>query len=516
MLWLFFASVIYFAILLALSQQPPGAHPDSFTKALQVLTGDRNYFHPQLLLVHLEFAHIFQSAVGLGGSGALGTIEINGATVDRLELASLILIGRYICCFYAALAVLLASLVGLRLFGAAGGALWFAVFAMNSAILVTGRYLKEDVLLLFAIVLLGLLLTLRADTSKRQQYSALLAGSAVALTMSSKYVGAAFALVFVAIYFATSEHRQRRSTLLFLGSFIVVLLVVNLHFVADFARGITGLEKELRHASSGHRGVVTGARSTLYFDMIRQTVPLICLIVVPLYLLVARTGERHRPILAVFLFATASLIVYGLAIQLSPSKIPRYAFPLLVLAPMVVLTAACATVTNSRAKVLKGIAAVSLAVLLYQSAVNTVTIVQAIRNDSRDELARYVSKEKELHNARIMADHHTLLHVSPKFFVLNKKNNRVKLEGSYAGAIDCLDKNCDHIDYFATSCTVFSRFFRDDARLNRKDARRKEFYENLLSEEPLARFGPKENLEEAFGLYESPCLYVIPNRRISG
>ena len=91
------ATLLYLALLVSFSQQLAGSHPDEYGKVNQIVSGERNWNHPQLLLTNLQIAR---------------------ALFPSDKKSELVQIGRYVSNIYAAATVFVFSVVGLRLFGA--------------------------------------------------------------------------------------------------------------------------------------------------------------------------------------------------------------------------------------------------------------------------------------------------------------------------------------------------------------------------------------------------------------
>jgi hypothetical protein len=516
-IFLLAAALLYFVFLASLSQQPAGSHPDEYGKINQIASGERNWNHPQLLLTNLQIARIF---------------------FPRSKKPELVQIGRYISNAYAAATVFLFSIVGWRLFGTLWSWVFFGLFATNSAILVTGRYLKEDIFLLFGMTLLALALTYDSSDPRQSRIAAWIGGLGCAVVLSSKYIGLVFVAVFLVAYFYGRGREWRVDFGRLIWPFLVTMLVINYRLLFGFADFLSGFEFEFDHAVGTHHGVWFGKLSNIYLSMILHAVPLAVPLAIPLFVIVLRLQGCRKSAFALLLFSLVSICIYGALIQWAPIKIPRYAFPLLVMFPFAFLVAAGEVWRSSRSGWVRLLVAIPMIFAGSQSALSSMTIGKAIRDDSRDQLFRYMTTSPQLTNALVLADAYSRLnrrllaeenprpnYLEPgsrlsygrllrRFESRNdpKKNpNGVRLRMAGFAADACFFGDCDQVDYVVISCTTFNRFFRHDVRLDPTNARRRNLYRRWLKEgDFLKRLGSSdEDFESQFGMYESPCLYVM-------
>ena len=513
------AALLYFVFLASLSQQPAGSHPDEYGKINQIASGERNWNHPQLLLTNLQIARIF---------------------FPRSKKPELVQIGRFISNAYAAAAVFLLSIVGARLFGTIWSWIFFGFFATNSAVLVTGRYLKEDIFLLFGMTVLALALTYERSEPRQSRIAPWIGGLGCAVVLSSKYIG----LVFVAVFLVAYCYHRGRERWADLGRlawpFVLATLIINYRLVFGFGDFLNGLEFEVNHSIGTHHGVWFGKLSKVYLSMILHAVPLAVPLAIPLFLILLRMqGCRNSPF-ALLLFSLVSICIYGALIQWAPIKIPRYAFPLFVMFPFAFLISA-GEVWRSRSRSLSVVGILVVIPMIFagtQTALSSITIAKAIRDDTRDQLFHYMTTSPQLTNALVLADAFSRLnrrllaeenprpnYLEPgsrlsygrllrRFESRNdpKKNpNGVRLRMAGFAADACFFGDCDQVDYVVISCTTFNRFFRHDVRLDPTNARRRNLYRSWLKKgDFLHHFGSSdEDFESRFGMYESPCLYVM-------
>ena len=120
-------------------------------------------------------------------------------------------------------------------------------------------------------------------------------------------------------------------------------------------------------------------------------------------------GCRNSPF-ALLLFSLVSICIYGALIQWAPIKNPRYAFPLFVMFPFAFLISA-GEVWRSRSRSLwVGILVVIPMIFAgTQTALSSITIAKAIRDDTRDQLFHYMTTSRQLTNALVLADAYSRL-----------------------------------------------------------------------------------------------------------
>ena len=380
------ATVIYSMLLASFSQQPAGSHPDEYGKINQIVSGKRNWNYPQLLLTNLQIAQSFY---------------------PRAKKPALVMIGRYISNIYAAITVLLFAIIGWRLFGKVGAWLFFGAFAGNSAIMVSGRYVKEDIFVLFSIAVLSLALTFdRTDINNVRdlRLAALIGGLGCAFAISSKYIGIVFAVVFLFVHFYQRRSEWRANLLELALSFLVATLVINYDLLLEITSFLSGFEGEFEHATSTHDGIWFGELSNIYLHIIRQVIALAVLIAIPVFIALLRMTGCRRSVVGLLIFSLASIFAYAAMIQSAPIKIPRYAFPLLVLLPLAFLIAAGELWRGTRTSWIRLLVVVPVMFFIYHVAWSSMTIAKEIKYDTRDQLFRYVTTSLQYKNALILTD----------------------------------------------------------------------------------------------------------------
>lgn len=208
-----------FALFTRHNEFPFYYHTDEPSKVTQVLTTQRNFHHPLLLLESTEAA-----------------LVLTGAPRDPQSVAKA---GRTVSAFYAAVAVVALTLLAWSHGGPIAAGLAGALLVTHPVIFELAHYMKEDCSLLagVAVCFLGVQLYTRRPTLLR----AALTGGAAGLACSSKLIGIGVAAVALLVVLATPRHGRRgdwRAAAIFLGSALLVFGFIN----ADALRQLSGVQ----------------------------------------------------------------------------------------------------------------------------------------------------------------------------------------------------------------------------------------------------------------------------------
>lgn len=198
-------------------------HTDEPSKVTQVLADERNFFHPQLLLIGSE--------VALRGSGQPRTAQ------------NCVVAGRWTSAAFAAGTVVLLTLLATRLGGWAAGAMTAIFTGLHPLLFELAHYMKEDCAWLF-----GLAATLLAATGverRRTGWPAAALGAAAGLATSGKYIGVTALLAALAFIVFLPPGNRARLVLAVLGGFTVSFALVNWLVIIHPAQAYTGLREEL-------------------------------------------------------------------------------------------------------------------------------------------------------------------------------------------------------------------------------------------------------------------------------
>ena len=235
--WLFAAALFAAATLLYTRHNtfPVFYHPDEPRKAEQVITGQRDFRHPLLLLTAADLA----------------------ARLLRAERSAqaVVVAGRWCSAIFAAAAVAVLALLAYRQRGIAAMVTVGALVLLHPQLFELAHYMKEDTALLFGLALF--LLALDAFGTMPTHGTAFFLGAAAGVAGSAKYVG--FILGLLAMIVITggagrTGDRIRAAGVCLLGMLLLVS-TINLPGIVDPASWVRGFSKEMAVFESGAYGV---------------------------------------------------------------------------------------------------------------------------------------------------------------------------------------------------------------------------------------------------------------------
>ncbi len=242
-LWAALAAFFATLLLAVWHNDFPGYyHPDEPTKVAQLLSDDRNFNHPPLML-----------------SLASATLRLSDLTAEPDRIVQ---VGRWLSAIEIAAANGLFTLVAGIYGGALAAALAAALLTVNPQAVLAGHFFKEDPLLLLGFALTALAGAWRWRTPG-SRFSLPLLGCAAGIAISSKYLGAmalahALALEACLPAAATGERRLDRVLRLGLAAQGAVLLLNAVPLIAHLPELGEALAQVGRVAREGNDAV--GAR----------------------------------------------------------------------------------------------------------------------------------------------------------------------------------------------------------------------------------------------------------------
>lgn len=192
-------------------QHPYYYEKDATTKVQQVMGGERNYFHPLLMLNTTELL-----------------LKVTGGVDSEQNTSDA---GHLVMSFFGALAVAVFVLLAFR----CGG--WTAAFAvgvllsLNDQLLARAHYFKEDPALVVGLSLSFLAMKLFHERPSLGRAAWL--GAACAVAIAGKYVGVAALILAIPLVLYPPGGRWARLGVL-LGATLVVVLAINWQWVVDF------------------------------------------------------------------------------------------------------------------------------------------------------------------------------------------------------------------------------------------------------------------------------------------
>lgn len=367
-------------------------HPDEGGKVNQVISGRRNYRHPQLML---EVATIVSTIKG--ERPILGTRE------DPLpeDEARVVTTGRSVSAGFAAAAVVVLALTAYRAAGGWAMAITAACVGLCAPLIVNAHYMKEDASLVFGVSLMVSALyhvwsTRDADSQKRA-WAAALFGGACAAAVSGKYVGITLAVPAMAVVLLAaptklpaSISRRNLAKAALLG-FVLVLMVVNWRIAKKPAAFAKSLTQQTREGISEHKGLTIKKPSAYFAEAVwEETVPAVRVLAAAGLIQIAYMAWKRQPWLSLLPIAAAYYLVL-----MSFASMPnhRYILPVTVLIHAMAATSIVLAMYALRRRRLAfhAIGAVAVIGLLAIMIPPAKAIDREFANDSRDRVAQWLA-----------------------------------------------------------------------------------------------------------------------------
>ena len=425
---------------------PANFHPDEVPKVNAIMRmrefGDLNpryFLHPSLLLYCSYFLNFVLQACGIGGEFR-----------DSAFLA-----GRLVSASAGTLSILFTYLIGRRLYGARAGVLSAALLAVFPLHVTCSRYMKEDALLLFWI-LVCLYLVIRAAQDDQKRLL-LFAGLVAGLSASTKYSG----LLTGGILFAAPWLRTKKWTpdweYVKWACFGLLLMPVGFviatpYSILDSGKFYQDFSSERRHMERGHTTAVDSWSQLWMYHFGRSiigglTLPTALLSVIGMGFLVRRM--RREDLLLVGL-----ILLYYLPaefVKAKPAPQPeRYILPCLPF-----LAIACSqfisALIRSRFTIL---AALGLIVAIAFPAVRTIELASEIRSDTRLQMAQWM-RENLPPGSKVAFDWKPY---GPRFFH-NEFNVTYLLRSEIVDSLNIKALENSGQDYLVLSGLFYDRYF---------------------------------------------------------
>jgi hypothetical protein len=353
-------------------------HPDELNKALQIQTGNYNFFHPQLLLRLTEFARQF--------------LEPGDA------LRPLVLAGRFVSATATAAAVTLSGIIVARRFGIIFGLTAAVLVGITPTVFVNAHFFKEDATLLLgcALVLLALQVIEQNPTRK----NTLLLGIAIGIACSAKYIGLLMLIPALAVIGTEQRAAVIASAAVTFASINVAGFITPLSFV-------NGIGFEIYHVASSHAGVQSGPLSTAAGKFfLRSTFFLfvllwLCGLAYVTWNVVFRRpgftgGQVSRFEVAFYL----TPLLFLVSVQMSMAVLPRYLMPV---SAMVTAAAVWTFARFARSRIARPVAAVLLCIGAAATIKSFTASASIFADPPRLKLAKWIADNLPP-NAKIAAD----------------------------------------------------------------------------------------------------------------
>ncbi len=283
---------------------PAAFHHDEPSKVLQISDQLRNLYHPLFLLEATEWAR-----------------KISG--VQRDDKTGIVAIGRGVS------AVCMALAVGIAALAAYWRHSWIAAFTVGTMMLLCFRfyevahYFKEDTPHLLGLSLVMLTGFLHARSPSRRTVFAM--GLAVGVAMSSKYAGAGFFSIALALIALYPAGRLRTSIGILIGAALGITLLIHLRFLImldPLGKLTRSLSQEVTWMIQGHKGVGMEVPNWDYFVRLFYDVGMHGIALILLWVPFVRRLHKADAVLIVF------SMTYFAVLTMSPKYSERYLLPI--------------------------------------------------------------------------------------------------------------------------------------------------------------------------------------------
>ena len=377
---------------------PSNFHPDEVPKVNAIMrmvdgkTLDPQYFlHPSLLL-YLTY----------GTNTLLHLFGIDGTFRETAFFA-----GRLVSATAGLASIVLTYLIGSRLFSRQTGGIAACLLAVFPLHVTCSRYLKEDSLLTFVVLLCVLITVLAVQTRRRALL--LLAGVLAGCTAGTKYSGILMVVVPASAPWLVS--RSIKPDLRWIPWALAACLIAPLGFLMttpyallNSAKFIKDFSSESRHMQTGHTVTITAWSQLWMYHFWRSIWPGISGVVAAAAC-VAFGFLLRRGRLEDLIVIGMALLFYLPAeyVKAKPAPQPeRYILPCL---PFIAIGLAellgSMKVYSQRA--LRVAAPVCAVLFLALPLVRSVQLAQEVRNDTRDQMATWM-KTNLPHGSKVLMD----------------------------------------------------------------------------------------------------------------
>ncbi len=265
-------------------------HWDEEGKSAQVISGDRDLCHPQLLLNTASLLEKFARP----GSGNIQHVTILG----RISSAA-----------FSATAVVLLSICAFKAAGAWGAALAALLLGLHPRVLRLSHYFKEDSALLFGWV--AVLFAAWFFLENRNPVRALILGVACGLAVSGKYVGLIVAicgLLFVLLH-------SPRHAVIALAAMVLTFALINIQSLFEPGVALERIRWEMHHQMHN----VTGVSPP--WVLAWEDVGLAGALLFAASILYSLRPTPFRPVV---LLALGAQLIYSLVLCRISRMVPRY------------------------------------------------------------------------------------------------------------------------------------------------------------------------------------------------
>lgn len=298
---------IFFFLYTRNNDFPYFYHTDEPSKASQLLSGHRNFYHPALMLNATDAV-----------SGLLGVPS---------RAQEMVVVGRHVSAFFAALAVVGLGLVAWKLAGPWAGVLTAVFCGLQTDFYDAAHYMKED-----PYWISGMAFTFLAAISYWKKPGiglAILLGLAAGWSVSGKYIGLISVGIAVLTVLGKMIAVRSRNPLLLLVAVMagaMLFLAIN-HQIFTQEKAMTeGIGKEVEALYSEFHQKKTGEKWDRYLELLVKVVPMVGLVLAGGWIVLSFARGR-RMILPEWLLYLLPILL-GVALTLTPKTSSRYFLPI--------------------------------------------------------------------------------------------------------------------------------------------------------------------------------------------
>ncbi|MEO7934216.1 MAG: glycosyltransferase family 39 protein [Chthoniobacterales bacterium] len=337
-------------------------HSDEESKALQLLYGYRNYWHPMLML---------------------NATSLLGQLTGQLDNAQFItMVGRTLSAFFSSLGVVCFVQFAWRRKGPLVGILTGLLLLTLPLLFEVSHYCKEDPALFMGLAL-GLLALDYFLTTPDVRHVIFL-GMAAGIATSAKYPGALLIVALLPVVF----HRTRKLSFLFLLTVTLTVLAINWQWLTHIPELFAGIRRESGMLALGHDGVSGEFPHSDYWQILvyQHGWPMLITALLGLVL-----TQRHGEFFSVEFVLGFTALVILVFMSYSPKISDRYVLPIMAIT---IYLAACGVDILARFATPKSrpwVTAILIALVGFHPVYMLAGWVQDFRGDSRADLTAWAA-----------------------------------------------------------------------------------------------------------------------------
>lgn len=443
-------------------------HPDEARKVRQVLTGERNFNHPLLMLSSDEFVW-----------NAFGKETQHQAVVE---------LGRFTSALFCAAGTVAFLSAAWLWAGPVAGLTTGILLTCHHQIFELAHYMKEDPALYFGVGLSCLALI--CHCRKPRGISAAGMGIAGGLAASGKYLGAMLLIPSIVAVAAAARGKKSakpwRHVIFLIVAAAIVFTAINWRLFAEWGTFRQSFGKEMELVATGQGDVTRRVPHAIYLNIfVSNTTPVVWVLIAACFAtLWLRKTDRLFTCIVV-----GTALAWLLLMSFSPKTNDRYFLPLTGLFYLMAGGGAAFLWENSRGWKRGSVVALLLTGLVWQ-AIEMWDYARAFRHDDRVELAAWI-RENIPTSDTIAYDARVNLPDEEVYKDLQNPLPHRLLREQYVADLAAKPGGfaAENVKYVVVSETAYGRFFleslRPKAGQSAEFERREMFYRKLREQKPL-------------------------------